>query len=288
MADSPSHKWGQIVGGVLEVLVHGVLGEFASEHGLYLDSEGDRPARPGKKVTWKDKNGNKHNMDFVLERGGTPDELGKPVAFIESAWRRYTKHSRNKAQEIQGALEPLVETFAGTAPFAGVVLAGDFTEGAKRQLGSLGFELLHFTYPSIVMAFESVGVDAAYVEATPDDAFVSKIEAWERLAVEDQSLVTEVLLGSYESHTAAFLRKLESSVNRVVTSVRILPLFGVAIECPSIAEAMAMLRNHDETVVPGNFIRYEILVRYSNGDRIDGSFTDKLGATDFLRMHTVV
>lgn len=55
-------------------------------------------------------NGNAHDLDFVLERGGSDDKIGMPAAFIETAWRRYTKHYRNNAQEIQGALEPLAET----------------------------------------------------------------------------------------------------------------------------------------------------------------------------------
>ena len=287
MAVSPSHKWGQIVGGVLEGLVHGILSEFALQRGLYLDTAGERPARRGKKVTWKDKNGNAHDLDFVLERGGTAEEIGRPVAFIESAWRRYTKHSRNKAQEIQGALEPLTATFSGSAPFAGVVLAGDFTGGAVKQLESLGFEVLHFSYPRIVEAFASVGIGAAYDERTPVSEFRRKIRAWERLTPAEQLLVAERLLGSYESQTVAFLERLRRSVERVVVSVRILPLFGSAIECPSIAKAIAVLRRHDETVVSGTFIRYEVVVEYSNGDRIEGKFVDKSGASQFLRMQEI-
>jgi len=40
-------------------------------------------------------------------RGGTEGTLGVPIAFIESAWRRYTRHSNNKvshstARETEG------------------------------------------------------------------------------------------------------------------------------------------------------------------------------------------
>ena len=45
--------------------------------------------------------GNVHDLDYVFEQGGTEATIGQPKAFIEIAWRRYTKHSRNKAQEIQ-------------------------------------------------------------------------------------------------------------------------------------------------------------------------------------------
>lgn len=75
----------------------------------------------------------------MLERGGTESSIGIPIAFIESAWRRHTKHSRNKAQEIQSAIIPLFEKYKSSSPFMGVVLAGVYTEGALNQLKSSGF-----------------------------------------------------------------------------------------------------------------------------------------------------
>src|SRR4051812_30535648 len=120
MAEAPGHRLGQIIGETLERAVEPVLADFAAKHGIYLDKHGARPARPGKKLTWTDALGNKHDLDYVLERGGTDSTIGLPVAFIETAWRRYTKHSRNKAQEIQGAVLPLVATHSTTKPFAGV------------------------------------------------------------------------------------------------------------------------------------------------------------------------
>lgn len=111
MAESPSHKWGQIIGQeFLEVAMDPHLRTTATKHGLFLDLKGTRPARTGKKISWADLYGNTHDLDFVFERGGSPNKIGDPVAFIETAWRRYTKHSRNKAQEIQGAVLPLVTT----------------------------------------------------------------------------------------------------------------------------------------------------------------------------------
>lgn len=121
MAQSPSHKFGQIIGDLLEQAVEPFLQQFAHEHDLYLDRKGPRQARKGVKVTWRDLRGNNHDLDFVLEKGGSPTHIGTPVAFIETAWRRYTKHSKNKAQEIQGAIISLVETYHYYEPFCGAV-----------------------------------------------------------------------------------------------------------------------------------------------------------------------
>ena len=138
MAKSPSHKWGQIIGqDFLEVAMDSLLRDMARKHDLFLDRKGTRQARKGKRISWEDLYGNAHDMDFVFERGGTLERIGVPVAFIETAWRRYTKHSRNKAQEIQGAVLPLVTTHQRHAPFIGVIVAGDWTGGALKQLQSL-------------------------------------------------------------------------------------------------------------------------------------------------------
>jgi hypothetical protein len=105
MAESPSHKFGQIIGELLEEVLRKPLMRIARRHGLYLDFKHPRKARGNKrKVCWTDHKGNKHDLDYVLEFGGSETVIGKPKAFIESAWRRYTKHSRNKAQEIQGSV----------------------------------------------------------------------------------------------------------------------------------------------------------------------------------------
>src|SRR6476620_7785514 len=135
MAESPSHKFGQALGKlfediVLDDILKPRLEQFAKTKNYYLDSQRSRPVRSGKKVTWEDKYGNKHDLDFVIEIDVTDDQLGRPVAFIESAWRRYTKHSRNKAQEIQGAILPIIELHHLSAPFYGAVLAGEFTKPA--------------------------------------------------------------------------------------------------------------------------------------------------------------
>lgn len=181
MANSPSHRFGQIIGDLLEDIVVPHLQEFCDRRGLYLDKKGARGgARVGKKVSWKDIYGNSHDLDFVIEKGGTDGVQGRPLAFIEAAWRRYTKHSRNKAQEIQGAILPVADKYKWDKPFLGVVLAGVFTKPSIDQMKSSGFEVVLFPYESIVAAFGSVGIRADFDEATPDSVFqdsIGKIES---------------------------------------------------------------------------------------------------------------
>lgn len=175
MAHAPGHRFGQIIGDMLELAIRPPLIDVARKHGLYLDWKHERPARNGRKlVKWTDSKRNEHDLDYVLEAGGSEDTQGTPKAFIEIAYRRYTKHSRNKAQEIQGAITPLAETYSDHHPFLGVVLAGVFTSRSLAQLRSHNFGVLYFPFDSIVKAFKAVNIDAFFDEDTPDDNIQGK------------------------------------------------------------------------------------------------------------------
>lgn len=87
VAKAPGHRLGQIVGDVLEETIRPILQVFADHHELYLDLKGQRPARPGKKVTWVDDLGNAHDLDFVLERGGDNYTIGLPASATRSRRR---------------------------------------------------------------------------------------------------------------------------------------------------------------------------------------------------------
>lgn len=283
MAESPAHRFGQIIGEVLEAAIEPLLRQFARKHGLFFDRHGPRPARHGSKVTWRDQQGNAHDLDFVLERGGTPQKIGIPVAFVETAWRRYTKHSRNKAQEIQGAILPLVEAHRAAAPFAGVILAGVFTEGALNQLRSLGFAVVYFSYETILSAFRCVGLDASSDEDTPDAKFARKVAAWNALAPTQRAKVSKTLAQKGKPQLEEFMARLELTVARRIESVFVLPLHGESSALPSIEAAISFIQDYAEIAATKPVVSYEIQVRYTNGDRIDGRFFDKTAAVVFLR-----
>jgi len=285
MAISPSHRFGQIVGDVLEATILPILTDFAKQHGLYLDRKGLRPCRNGLKCSWTDLNGNTHDLDFVLERGGSEYKRGTPVAFIETAWRRYTKHSRNKAQEIQGAIEPLAETYKHAGPFKGAVLAGVFTDGALDQLRSLGFTILYFRYETVISAFERIGINAFFDEDTPDAECQQKVDQWNNLSAADQERVPKALLESNRRDVQNFMASLLASVARQIDRILILPLHGRTSELKTINEAVKLIEAYDENIAASGFERYEIQIRFSNANEITGKFNDKASAIEFLRIY---
>jgi hypothetical protein len=274
---------GQIIGDAFELAFEVPLRAFADEHDLYLDWKHPRLARGGRKlVEWEDFQGNTHRLDHVLERGGTEDRIGIPVAFIETAWRRYSKHARNKAQEIQSAVLPIVTKWSDVHPFAGAILAGEFTESSLDQLRSHGFQVLHVSYGTIIDVFAAHGIEVAYSETTSDALVLREIEKYRALTEEQRAAVGETLRQAVVDQVAAFVAGLAQCVLRKIEAIAILPLHGQSVLCDSIEKAIEALTDYRSEGGLPPLVRFEVIVRYDNGDRITADFRAAPDAITFL------
>ncbi len=194
-------------------------------------------------------------------------------------------HSRNKAQEIQGAIEPLALTYRNSAPFKGAILAGVFTAGALNQLRSLGFTVLYFPYESVVGVFKKFGIAAHFDESTPDLEFQQKVDGCEELTAAQKAQLAKALWRRHKSEVATFLESLAKAVSRQIDRIVIMALHGRQQESLTIEDAIRFVEMYADEGDFKPIDRYEIEVRYNNGDLIRGSFKDKLGALEFLRAY---
>ncbi|WP_038248137.1 hypothetical protein [Ghiorsea bivora] len=285
MAKAPVHKLGQMIGEFIEKHFEPQLSQICTQRQLYLDVVGkERTARRGKKVSWHDNYGNKHDLDFVIERGGSDAVLGVPVAIIEIAWRRYTKHSKNKAQEIQGAVLPIAEKYKYHKPFLGAVIAGDYTKPSITQLNSCGFATIYFKYEDIVSAFATVNVDIKYGEKTPDDVAQKIVVALEKLSFSQYEQVFQKIVELSDKEVSSFKEKLIAALDRQVQQIIIAPLYGANNTFPTIDDAINYLDNFDAELssIGAELMKIFVQVRYSNGDNISGEFSSNEFASDFL------
>ena len=284
MAQSPAHKLGQIIGEQLEAAIREPLRAIAEEFDLYLDYKHVRPARgKRKKVSWRDLYRNSHDLDYVLEAQGSEDILGRPKAFIETAWRRYTKHSRNKVQEIQGAILPLAETYQHDSPFLGAVLAGDFTEQSLNQLKSHGFNLAYCPYEMIIQAFGDEGLDVSSEEDTSEAELLRKANAFSHSSAALRKRISRNIRKFGSEQFDPFFDSLRKSIRRRIEHVIVLTLSGPRHGFDSIVKAIRFVSDHDESTPAKGFVRYELSIRYSNGDEVRGDFREKEDAIRFLR-----
>ena len=283
MAVSPAHRLGQIIGEELESAVREPLAAIAQEFHLYLDYQHPRAVRGGKRrVAWEDGQGNTHILDYVIEECGSETVEGRPRAFIEIAWRRYTKHSKNKAQEIQGAITPLAEAFQDSHPFLGAVLAGEFTEPSLEQLQSHQFTLIYCPYQTILQAFASEGVDVSSEQDTSEEVLQEKVDSFEQLSASQRERIAEQIRTLHSEQFEEFFKSLRRSLMRLVEYVIVLPLSGAQHRFDTVEAAVQYISNYDQSTPSSDFVKYEVNVRYSNGDDIRGTFHDKDRAIEFL------
>lgn len=282
MAVSYSHRFGQIIGDVLELAVEPFLYQFSLENNMFLDKKGNRSLRQGKKLSWSDINGNNHDLDYVLERNGSDIQQGTPAAFIECAWRRYTKHSKNKAQEIQGAIIPLREKYKNYNPFIGVILAGEFTSNSLEQLRSLGFHILFISYEKICLSFSVVGIDANFNEKTSEDEFKSKVMQWENLPDEVKEKVYAAIAENNLIEISNFLGELKANVDRTIARIKIWTIFGKEFVFTELVCAKSFILTYEPSNGEIEFMRFEFEIEYLNGDSIKASFGSRTEFLSFL------
>ena len=283
----PGHKLGQILGNLLEDIFFKDLKDFSEKLGYYCDTRGPRPGvRDNKtKVIWTDNKENQHSMDCVIEKGGSINKQGVPVAFIELAWRRYTKHSRNKSGEMQGSLIALGSSYSSCS-FLGAIIAGEYTEGALNQLTSNGITVLKIPFQVIKNAFLEKGVNLDYEENAPESSIRYVLNSIENLERKDLEDVKFRILNSVSSEYDRFKDKLKSSLERRVTYVLVIPLFGNKLEFVSVRDAMSSLSGTDENkLTKYTFQKIEIQIRFSDESEIRGTFKNKESALSFLKTY---
>ncbi len=208
-----------------------------------------------------------------------------PKAFIEMAWRRYVKHSKNKVQEIAGAILPLVETYAQDMPFYAAVLAGEFTKNSLIQLESQGFYVVHFDYEEICSFFQKMGVSIRWEEDTSGEELLNIMDSFQALELRDSDTLNQHFFIEFADRLEKLAQALCESLDTKISEVVVVPMHGVAQALSSAEAAIDFARGYDESsAVP--ILRYEIIVRYSNGKEYTMKCSSKAKAIQFLNQYT--
>lgn len=78
------------------------------------------------------------------------------------------------------------------------------------------------------------------------------------------------------------MTQLERAVRRQISAVRLVPLHGMARDCATVQEAITIVDGYDETSAHGPLVKYEVIIRYDNGDKIEAEFQDRATTIEFL------
>lgn len=283
MATSYAHQYGEIIGDFFEFSMIRYLRPTVEKLGFYIDYRHERPARDGQKeVRWADSGNNKHKLDIVIEEGGSEQVIGKPRAFIEMAWRRYSKHSKNKVQEISGAIVPLVEKYKKYAPFYSAVLSGDFTKNALEQLRSQGFSVCYIDLHKMDEVFSAFGFTVVWGEDTPESLFKTMVTNYQKLSKKKQNELYEKFVSVNKDELEKFKNSLVLSLSRKLEAVIIIPTHGMAMPFTTVADACSFIDGYDEqhTIAPIRY--YKIIVKFNTTEEYSCQCLEKAKAIEFL------
>ena len=95
----------------------------------------------------------------------------------------------------------------------------------------------------------------------------------------------EALISDNQGKVRIFITSLTATIARRIERIVILPLHGRNQAVKTIGEAVDLIESYNEKESPTSFERYEIQIRFSNGNEIKGQFNDKASAIEFLQMY---
>lgn len=285
MAKAPGHILGEKIEWFFEEMFIEHYKSLLINQNVYVDYKHERIARnKNKTVTWKDIDGNHHDLDVVIERNGSEVAIGTPIAFIETAWRRYTKHSKNKVQEISGAVLPIISRYNDTAPFYGAVLSGEFTKNAIAQLKTEGFYVIHFSADIVFDAFSSEGINIKFTQETADEKLQLYCDLLDNMSQNNVENIRKYLINHNKYEIDEFDRAIINSINRRIISISIIALYGKEENFDNITSACYYLSTIMLTINSDmNMAKIEIKISFSNGDYVNMVFHDKQPALIKLR-----
>lgn len=287
MAQSSAHKLGQLLGYLFEASIKEVLNPIVIERGLYLDYKKVRQARDGKKeVKGVDLLGNSHKLDYVIEKNGTEEEFGIPMAFIEIAWRRYAKHSKNKAEEIGDVLDAMYKTYSKTHPFKGAILAGVFTKPAIEQLKSKGITVAYIDYNNIISQFSNYGLSIEWGEKTDEESLANKVSQLETYIKTNEKNIISDMIALNKGEFERFTSELKRNFDRTIAKIIVTPLHGEKNIFAIGTKAIEFIKQYDENVEEHyEFNSYEIFVEYKDGlGEIRATLQNKEQAINFINL----
>ena len=266
---SAGHKLGQLIGDWWEMkVIFPFLQEVANSLGLFLDSRVvARTCRTGK-VQWADTEGNYVDYDYVLELGGSASNIGVPVAFLESFWRRGARHSKDKARDDTNKLLPMRQTYP-TARFLAIAACGEFTEPAREYVRTRNVELFFVSKEKIVEAFQSIGVQIDYSDSLPELKKMELVRAVEARLNDASEMQAAINLRRIAGPTAftSFKQRICSALTAAPQEVRI---FSLARYDPAVFDSIqnaAVFLSNDHPVFPveGKIHQFEYEVSFSDG-----------------------
>ena len=121
-------------------------------------------------------------------------------------------------------------------------------------------------------------------DKTTEADFIDRISQWSTF--DKKTALAKELFKLNKNEVDLFVDKLKTSILRKLERVVILPLHGKESILTSVDEALEYLKKYKEDKTSSPLMKYEILIKFCTGDKIEGLFHDKKSAITFLETNT--
>ena len=258
-----------------------MLCNVANHLELFLDNRQVTRNCRGSKIQWTDLDENQVDYDFVLELEGRPSEIGIPVAFFESFWRRGARHSKDKARDDTNKLLPMRDTFP-TARYLAIAACGEFTAPAREYVRNRNVDLFFVPKSHVISAFSKNGLQMDYVDSLSEaekgkiaDRLVEDFGEDRKIAVAEDLIqfVGRPTFEAFESRVMGALSALPQEI-RFIRNEHGLP---VCFTDTTAADEFLQSPNFTAGAVTESY-RYE--VTYSDGFEFSREVADLAGLRD--------
>lgn len=122
-------------------------------------------------------------------------------------------------------------------------------------------------------------------ENTSEPELQDIVDSFQSLRKSDKKKLLKNFFKKYEDRLEKLVTALCESLDAMISEVIIVPIHGVAKTLDSVADAEKYIMHYDETSM-APILRYEIVVRYSNGKKFTMECADKAEAIQFLSQYT--
>ena len=141
---------------------------------------------------------------------------------------------------------------------------------------SNGIQVLYIPYELIVDCFKIKDIDLDYAEDAPDSDKTNLILKFNSLSCHDITDIESCIKSNSGDVYANFMDKLKDALFRKPDSIIIVPLFGKGKEFNIISDAIDYVDTFsEEQNVDNPFCKFEVYIRFGNGDKIDCSLENK-------------
>jgi hypothetical protein len=114
-------------------------------------------------------------------------------------------------------------------------------------------------------------------------SFDRAVRAIERLSVPRRNALKTYLFEANRGLVQKFFRELRATLDRQIERIVLVPLHGREQEFHSLLAAISFVQDYNENAShDGAFRKYELIIVYTNGDKIDAFFKEKERAIEFL------